>query len=100
MDRRRSLIMGVVGSIISDAIPNNEIWYTSSDGEVVKPYNTIAFDANIISNTYENGQGVITFDDEIFGIGSKAFYYCELTSVVLPSVCKVRTLVALFFISG
>ena len=65
---------------------NYEIWYTSSDGKVVEPYRSEAFDANIISNIYENGKGVITFDGEVTTIDNYAFYGCRLlTSVTLPS---------------
>ena len=38
------------------------IYYTSVNGRVITPSNTNYFDANIVSNTYENGQGVIAFD--------------------------------------
>ena len=65
--------------------PNNEIWYTSSDGSVVKPYKTGAFGANIVSNTYANGKGVIVFDAPVTSIGDSAFHYCtSLTSITIP----------------
>ena len=63
----------------------NMIWYTSTDGNVVTPNATAAFGANIVSNTYENGKGVITFDGDVTEIGENAFYLCEnLTSITLP----------------
>lgn len=72
--------------------PNNEIWYTSSDGTIVKPYNADAFGANIISNTYENGKGIITFDNKVLTVGQKAFYcnllygdHSTLQTVILPN---------------
>ena len=65
-------------------VPNDEIWYTSSDGNVVTPHATNAFGANIISNTYENGKGVIKFDAPITSIGYNAFYKSPLTSVTVP----------------
>ena len=69
----------------SDAIPKNHIWYTSSDGEVVEPYNA-DFGVNIVSNTYENGQGVIEFDHNVLIIGNFAFYNCSsLTSITIPN---------------
>ena len=65
--------------------PANEIWYTSTYGEVVEPYDTTAFGANIVSNTYENGVGIITFDGDVTSIGDYAFYYCtSLASVTIP----------------
>ena len=64
---------------------NNEIWYTSSDNNIVTPYSTSAFGANIISNTYENGLGVITFDAGVTTIGDRAFYQCSsLTEITIP----------------
>ena len=57
---------------------NNEIWYTSTDGNIVKPYSsstTPFFDADgnnieIVSNTYENGKGIIKLNADLYGIGS------------------------------
>ncbi len=67
------------------AIPNNEIGYTSTDGNIVTPYAGAKFGANIISNTYENGKGVIKFDGNVTKIGYKAFHWCSsLTSVTIP----------------
>ncbi|MBR7183084.1 MAG: leucine-rich repeat protein [Alistipes sp.] len=65
---------------------NNEIWYTSTDGNIVEPYDSTGFGANIISNTYENGKGIITFDGEVTKIGNYAFRYCSsLTSITIPN---------------
>ena len=59
--------------------------YTSSDGKVVTP-NNYSFDANVVSNTYKNGQGVILFDAPITYIGNNAFYKrTSLTSVTIPN---------------
>ena len=64
---------------------DNEIWYTSSDASVVTPNNTEAFGANVLSNVYENGMGIITFDGEVTEIGEEAFSWCEsLTSITIP----------------
>ncbi len=70
----------------TSASTGSKIYYTSTDGNVVTPYNTSAFGANIVSNTYENGQGVITFDGEVAVIGYQAFYDCDkLASITLPN---------------
>ena len=64
---------------------NNKIFYTSTDGNIVTPYVSNAFGANIISNTYENGVGIITFDADVTSIGDSAFHQCQsLTSIRIP----------------
>lgn len=69
-----------------ETIPNNQIWYTSSDGRVLVPNKTDGFGADIVSNTYENGKGIITFAGDVTTIGDNAFASCYyLTSIVLPN---------------
>ncbi|MCQ2129064.1 MAG: leucine-rich repeat protein [Bacteroidaceae bacterium] len=74
-------------SIGASAIPNNTIYYTSSDGNVVYPNYSNAFgSATIVSNEYSNGQGIITFDRNLTSIGDIAFCICDhLTSVTIPN---------------
>lgn len=65
--------------------PNNVIVYTSSNGEVVTPYKTDGFGANLISNEYVGGRGIFTFDGDVTAIGDASFYQCSgLTSIILP----------------
>ena len=67
--------------------PTWQITYTSTDGNIVTPFSTeIFFGANIVSNSYENGQGVITFDGPVTSIGDNAFNSCDgLISVTIPN---------------
>lgn len=66
-------------------IPNNEIWYTTTNSKVVANFDKYAFDSNLISNAYANNRGVLTFDDDITIIGESAFALCEeLESITLP----------------
>jgi len=63
---------------------NNVIYYTSW-GSVVEPYQTDGFDAVMVSNVYEYGRGVMTFDHDITRIGDNAFKDCQsFRSIVLP----------------
>ena len=70
------------------AIPypaNNEIWYTSIDGNIVTP-DTDVLGAKITSNTYEDGKGVITCDGDVTSVEDYAFYNCSnLTSITIPN---------------
>lgn len=68
------------------SIPNNEIWYTSYYGRIIQPNDVAKFGANILSNTYEKGKGIIVFDSEVSEIGDFAFNSCEeLRSIVIPN---------------
>lgn len=72
-------------SVTYSAYPTNEIRYTSSDGNVVVPHNPDAFGASIVSNTCENGHGVILFDGNVTMFGDQAFESCEnLKSLDIP----------------
>ena len=72
--------------------PNNQIWYKSTYSDVLLPNAEAEFGAKILSNTYENGKGVITFGDEVTYIGAKAFYECEgLKQIAIPnSVTEIK----------
>lgn len=65
--------------------PNNQIWYTSTDGEIVTPNDSDVFGANIVSNTYENNKGVIECDGDITIISGAFSHQDNLESVVLPN---------------
>ena len=65
--------------------PDNIIYYTSTDGNIVKPFNGSAFGANIISNEYYDGLGKIVFNSSVMKIGNNAFYECKtLRSMTIP----------------
>ena len=69
---------------------NNKIFYTSTDGQIVTPdigtgEESKGFGANIVSNTYSGGRGVIVFDGPVTKIGYTAFSYCNtLQTIVIP----------------
>lgn len=67
--------------------PNNVIFYTSTSGSVIEPQaaTSTTFGANLISNEYVNGRGVMTFDGDVTIIGYAAFSTRpDLESIHLP----------------
>ena len=69
-------------------VPNNQIWYTSSNGKIVTPDSSVSGNWNaIVSNVYEDGKGIITFSgDELKSICNSAFIgRGTLTSITLPN---------------
>ena len=67
------------------ALGNNEIYYTTVNGEKMELKDEIAIGATILTNTYENGKGVITFNAEVTNIQRNAFRNNkELKSIELP----------------
>ncbi len=65
--------------------PRYSLYYTSSNGEIVQPYDSSAFGATILSNTYIDGVGTIDFNTPVTTIGKSAFRDCSsLTSVTIP----------------
>ena len=63
----------------------NKIYYTTSNEQTVSIVFSSAFNATVVSNTYEEGIGCITFDQDVTMIGSGAFYQCAtLTSITIP----------------
>lgn len=72
----------------SGDIPDDEIWYTSPTGEVINPYKT--GDYEVVSNTYNDGKGVLKLNKVITDIPDYFFYNRHLSGIVLPK--KVQTI--------
>lgn len=69
--------------------PDNEIWYTSIDGNIVEPNDPYVFGSNILSNSYENGKGVIRLARALETIEVEAFKDCiKLLTVSIPESVK------------
>ena len=78
-----------VSKFIEESINGYQLFYTSSDGNIVTPSAEDAFNATVFSNVYENGQGIITFDGPIHTIKTGAFENCStLTSITIPVSIK------------
>ena len=62
------------------------ILYTSCNGSIIEPYAANIFGANIKSNIYKNGIGIMMFDAPITKIGARAFLDCTLLkSIIIPN---------------
>ena len=68
--------------------PDDEIWYTSYESNVIEPYDKNVFGATYQSNSYNNGKGVIKFNGPVTQVGDWAFYDTDLTSMSLPNSVK------------
>lgn len=87
------------GSTIPDEdivnIPNNEIWYTTWDDNMVVPYvngeNELT-GQRLLKNVYENGKGIMTFENDITYIAEVGFANTKsLKSIIIPaSVVTLR----------
>ena len=73
------------------AVPNNELWYTTSDERAFTiSYTTNKNENMAVENVYEDGKGVITFSGDLISIGNAIFMGCgTLTSVMLPDCVEL-----------
>ena len=73
-------------NIIPSGPPVDEIWYSTTDGNPMDPAHTDVFGATLLSNTYQDGKGVMKFDTSVLEIGRYAFNGCsKLASIIIPS---------------
>lgn len=72
-------------------IPNNEIWYTTSDNSITNNFDAYAFGSQLLSNTYKDGIGKLKFSNDITVIGESAFALNEdIETIILPnSITKI-----------
>ncbi len=61
---------GLRFTVILTPQPDNEIWYTSIDGDIVG-FDDSLCNTTLVSNTYKDGKGVAKFKDPITYISSK-----------------------------
>lgn len=79
-----------------DKLIYNELKYTTADEKVAELYSLSGFGAELVSNVYENGCGIITFDRNLKTIGASAFMMnSTLKTVAVPD--KVTTVGASAF---
>lgn len=76
---------GELGEYIKNPVPSNEIWYVTSNNRVADLDDRDPFDAEVVSNTYTNGKGVIKFNGPVTRIGFYAFQCnSNITELYLP----------------
>ena len=67
-------------------ISTQELHYISRSGNIVE-FNDDSFDAPILSNTYENGKGVVRFASSLRSIGFLGSL--DITSITIPTTVKM-----------
>lgn len=61
------------------------IGYVSTDAQIITPTNPNGFGARILSNTYTNNIGTISFSNAVTAVGERAFWQCTtLQAITLP----------------
>lgn len=80
-----ALVISLLATIMTTSAqtpPNNEIWYTTTDGKTISK----SFDTDdLVSHNYNNGRGVLKFRNSVTSIEDCAFYGCSgLTSITIP----------------
>lgn len=83
--------MAALEAIFTLPQPDNQIWYTTTDGEQITSFG--GFDAKIQKQEWVNNRWVITFDKTVTEVGNEAFdSKSTLMSISLPnSVTSIGT---------
>ena len=95
IDRNTIQPMGAVAHNAEPGPDATQIWYTTTDDQVANTHSY--YSDKIMSNTYENGKGVITFKTALTEIASSLFYEnaapnATLETVILPeSIVEIRS---------
>lgn len=75
---------------VPDQIPDNEIWYVTTDGSVfdlsrnAEYFGTDPFDKKVISNEYHGDHGVVRLDGPLKRINRNVFYGANFREIYLP----------------
>lgn len=72
----------------ANAMPNNEIWYTTSDGSTMSYTDKSDYGFKLVSNTYTDGKGVLKFDSDVTMLMSGSLSGSKVTSLTLPRSLK------------
>ena len=70
----------------NEVIPNNQIWYISTDGTIVEPKDGAVSGGTLVSNTCVDGMGIMTFSSDVTALNQDAFNNRDtLQSIILPN---------------
>lgn len=84
--RKKNADDGLTYTPLGGAIPpNNEIWYKTDTGTAITLRTSVNFGAPIVSNTYEEGVGIIKCESDITSISAYTFYNESITELFLPA---------------
>jgi hypothetical protein len=76
---------------IAEGPADNEIWYTTVDGSLIRtqaPMDSewaMMFGTPVVSNTYNNGKGVLLFENALTKLGNFSITGDNLQTIILPS---------------
>ena len=70
---------------VSSGQPWNEIWYTTTDGNVFVPSTSLSSLSTYVTNTYVDGKGIILFSEDITVVPNWAFMGKKLETISLPA---------------
>lgn len=89
-DGNNSITSNFINLVISsktgaEVIPSDEIWYTSVNGDIIDLYYPTAYDAPIISHTYQDGKGIIKFGSTLTEIQDWAFKDTQVVTLTMPN---------------
>ena len=79
--------MSQLAIILNGNIPNNEIWYTTKNGSVLRQTDSKStFRNGLKGHQYKNGKGVLSYNTTLSELTDFFFYNCpDLEFIVLPS---------------
>ena len=73
------------------SMPDNQIWYQTQDNKALTINPEVQFSSSVVSHTYNNSKGIITFDTPLTFIRKELFSSSHgmVTSLLLPSTVSI-----------
>ena len=64
--------------------PDNEIWYVTTDGKAIESPMASCFDAQLLSNQYNDGKGILRFNQSVSSIQNAFMYQNTIRGIRFP----------------